>query len=208
MKIKIVSFNTDKKTKLLMIFAIIIAVLIIIYNFFNICIRKGNVVTSEELNLEEIIAFNSQSEITVNSNKNSNVYDVREESNLETDEYHFLIDNELEININCDEIRISNLSMTNEFFSANEFLDEDNYMSLASILKIVRKVSKGEIEGKIKKITQDSNIVYEISIQDARISIIKVFVGDDKIQSIELYDNDQNEEYNVKVNSFEVKKSL
>ena len=107
-KIKIFAFNFDTKVKIIMVCSIIISVVIIIYSFYNICIENG--IKSESIsnkeNLFNVEEYEAQYTITINSNKNTNTYKVKEITNLLQNEYTYIIDDMLNINVTNNQINI------------------------------------------------------------------------------------------------------
>ena len=81
--INIVSISFDKKTKIIMVISVIIAICLIIYNLFNIVIKEKMKDYIEEIDLNKVLKFESNYIIEVYSNKNSNIYNVYEETDFE-----------------------------------------------------------------------------------------------------------------------------
>ncbi len=205
--IKIVSINFDSKTKIIMCISIVIAICIIAYNFYNICIRNDDdIITKAEFDFSKIVYFESESEITVNSNKNSNVYRVHELSSLEENKYNYKIDNELEIDINNDEIRISNFNIENDYITANQYLEKYNYMSIASIIKLFNEINNQSIEGKISRVTQNNETIYKLYFNDKKVKYIEIYLNENNLKEIKIFEDENKELYYIKINSFIVKK--
>ena len=213
-KIKIFAFNFDTKVKIIMVCSIIISVVIIIYSFYNICIENG--IKSESIsnkeNLFNVEEYEAQYTITINSNKNTNTYKVKEITNLLQNEYTYIIDDMLNINVTNNQINISKYNIDYKY--AIEKMSDygnSNLMSFSSIINIVNGIKDNTILGNIKKIENDGNIVYKIHTNDEIVQNIKdidieMSKNEDKINQIKIYNLDGKEQYLIVFESFIVKK--
>lgn len=213
-KIKIFAFNFDTKVKIIMMCSILISVVIIIYSFYNICIENGikSKSISNKGNLFNIEEYEAQYTITINSNKNTNTYKVKEITNLLQNEYTYIIDDMLNINVTNNQINISKYNIDYKY--AIEKMSDygnSNLMSFSSIINIVNGIKNNTILGNIKKIENDGNIVYKINTNDEIASNIKdidieMSKNEDKINQIKIYNLDGKEQYLIVFESFIVKK--
>ena len=213
-KIKIFAFNFDTKVKIIMVCSIIISVVIIIYSFYNICIENGikSKSISNKGNLFNIEEYEAQYTITINSNKNTNTYKVKEITNLLQNEYTYIIDDMLNINITNDQISITKNNIDYKYIIEKiSDYGNSNLMSFSSIINIVNGIKNNTILGNIKKIENDGNIVYKINTNDEIASNIKdidieMSKNEDKINQIKIYNLDGKEQYLIVFESFIVKK--
>lgn len=213
-KIKIFAFNFDTKVKIIMVCSIMISVVIIMYSFYNICIENG--IKSESIsnkeNLFNVEEYEAQYTITINSNKNTNTYKVKEITNLLQNEYTYIIDDMLNINITNNQINISKYNIDYKY--AIEKMSDygnSNLMSFSSIINIVNGIKNNTILGNIKKIENDGNVVYKIHTNDEIVQNIKdidieMSKNEDKINQIKIYNLDGKEQYLIVFESFIVKK--
>ena len=213
-KIKIFAFNFDTKVKIIMVCSVMISVVIIMYSFYNICIENG--IKSESIsnkeNLFNVEEYEAQYTITINSNKNTNTYKVKEITNLLQNEYTYIIDDMLNINVTNNQINISKYNIDYKY--AIEKMSDygnSNLMSFSSIINIVNGIKNNTILGNIKKIENDGNIVYKINTNDEIASNIKdidieMSKNEDKINQIKIYNLDGKEQYLIVFESFIVKK--
>lgn len=213
-KIKIFAFNFDTKVKIIMVCSIMISVVIIMYSFYNICIENG--IKSESIsnkeNLFNVEEYEAQYTITINSNKNTNTYKVKEITNILQNEYTYIIDDMLNINITNNQINISKYNIDYKY--AIEKMSDygnSNLMSFSSIINIVNGIKNNTILGNIKKIENDGNIVYKIHTNDEIVQNIKdidieMSKNEDKINQIKIYNLDGKEQYLIVFESFIVKK--
>ena len=202
-KIKIFAFNFDTKVKIIMVCSIMISVVIIMYSFYNICIENG--IKSESIsnkeNLFNVEEYEAQYTITINSNKNTNTYKVKEITNLLQNEYTYIIDDMLNINVTNNQINISKYNIDYKY--AIEKMSDygnSNLMSSSSIINIVNGIKNNTILGNIKKIENDGNVVYKIHTNDEIASNIKYIdiemsKNEDKINQIKIYNLDGKEQY-------------
>ena len=213
-KIKIFAFNFDTKVKIIMVCSIMISVVIIMYSFYNICIENG--IKSESIsnkeNLFNVEEYEAQYTITINSNKNTNTYKVKEITNLLQNEYTYIIDDMLNINVTNNQINISKYNIDYKY--AIEKMSDygnSNLMSFSSIINIVNGIKDNTILGNIKKIENDGNVVYKINTNDEIASNIKdidieMSKNEDKINQIKIYNLYGKEQYLIVFESFIVKK--
>ena len=213
-KIKIFAFNFDTKVKIIMMCSILISVVIIIYSFYNICIENG--IKSESIPNKEdffnIKEYEAQYTVTVNSNKNTNTYKVKEITNLLQNEYTYIIDDILNINITNNQINISKENIDYKY--AIEKMSDygnSNFMSFSTVINIINSIRNNSISGNIKKIENDGNVVYKIHTDNEVVSNIKdidveMSKNEDKINQIKIYNLDGKEQYLIVFESFIVKK--
>ena len=213
-KIKIFAFNFDTKVKIIMMCSILISVVIIIYSFYNICIENG--IKSESIPNKEdffnIKEYESQYTVTVNSNKNTNTYKVKEITNILQNEYTYIIDDILNINITNNQINISKENIDYKYvIEKMSDYGNSNFMSFSSIINIVNGIKDNTLSGNIKKIENDGNVVYKIHTDDEIVPNIKdidveMSKNEDKINQIRIYNLDGKEQYLIVFESFIVKK--
>lgn len=213
-KIKIFAFNFDTKVKIIMMCSILISVVIIIYSFYNICIENG--IKSESIPNKEdffnIKEYESQYTVTVNSNKNTNTYKVKEITNILQNEYTYIIDDILNINITNNQINISKENIDYKYvIEKMSDYGNSNFMSFSSIINIVNGIKDNTLSGNIKKIENDGNVVYKIHTDNEVVSNIKdidveMSKNEDKINQIKIYNLDGKEQYLIVFESFIVKK--
>lgn len=213
-KIKIFTFNFDTKVKIIMMCSILISVVIIIYSFYNICIENG--IKSESIPNKEdffnIKEYEAQYTVTVNSNKNTNTYKVKEITNILQNEYTYIIDDILNINITNNQINISKENIDYKY--AIEKMSDygnSNFMSFSTVINIINSIRNNSISGNIKKIENDGNVVYKIHTDNEVVSNIKdidveMSKNEDKINQIKIYNLDGKEQYLIVFESFIVKK--
>lgn len=213
-KIKIFAFNFDTKVKIIMMCSILISVVIIIYSFYNICIENG--IKSESISKKEdffdIKEYEAQYTVTVNSNKNTNTYKVKEITNILQNEYTYIIDDILNINITNNQINISKENIDYKYvIEKMSDYGNSNFMSFSSIINIVNGIKDNTLSGNIKKIENDGNVVYKIHTDDEIVQNIKdidieMSKNEDKINQIKIYNLDGKEQYFIVFESFIVKK--
>lgn len=213
-KIKIFAFNFDTKVKIIMMCSILISVVIIIYSFYNICIENG--IKSESISKKEdffnIKEYEAQYTVTVNSNKNTNTYKVKEITNILQNEYTYIIDDILNINITNNQINISKENIDYKYvIEKMSDYGNSNFMSFSSIINIVNGIKDNILSGNIKKIENDGNVVYKIHTDDEIVPNIKdidveMSKNEDKINQIRIYNLDGKEQYLIVFESFIVKK--
>lgn len=213
-KIKIFAFNFDTKVKIIMVCSIMISVVIIMYSFYNICIENG--IKSESIsnkeNLFNVEEYEAQYTITINSNKNTNTYKVKEITNILQNEYTYIIDDILNINITNNQINISKENIDYKY--AIEKMSDygnSNFMSFSTVINIINSIRNNSISGNIKKIENDGNVVYKIHTDNEVVSNIKdidveMSKNEDKINQIKIYNLDGKEQYLIVFESFIVKK--
>ena len=213
-KIKIFAFNFDTKVKIIMMCSILISVVIIIYSFYNICIENG--IKSESIPNKEdffnIKEYEAQYTVTVNSNKNTNTYKGKEITNILQNEYTYIIDDILNINITNNQINISKENIDYKY--AIEKMSDygnSNFMSFSTVINIINSIRNNSISGNIKKIENDGNVVYKIHTDNEVVSNIKdidveMSKNEDKINQIKIYNLDGKEQYLIVFESFIVKK--
>ena len=211
---KIFAFNFDTKVKIIMMCSILISVVIIIYSFYNICIENG--IKSESISKKEdffnIKEYEAQYTVTVNSNKNTNTYKVKEITNILQNEYTYIIDDILNINITNNQINISKENIDYKYvIEKMSDYGNSNFMSFSSIINIVNGIKDNILSGNIKKIENDGNVVYKIHTDDEIVPNIKdidveMSKNEDKINQIRIYNLDGKEQYLIVFESFIVKK--
>lgn len=213
--IKIFSLNFDTKTKIVMSICIVIAICIITYSFYTICIKQGKTENIGEKTLEYYLnaqEYETEFNITVNSNKNSNTYYIYEKANLSENTYEFVIDEKLRINVSSNEIKLSKENIDYEYITSveNEYLS-NNFISFSSIIKTIEKIKDNTINGTIKRIEVNENVIYKISLQQEYIKKVgrielTMSKNEENIQEIRMYDFNDNEMYVICISNFIVKK--
>ncbi len=213
-KIKIIALNFDDKIKILISISIIISVVIIIYSFYNICIENGvkkdNASSIEDLS--QITEYEAMYTVNVVSNKNSNTYKVKEITNILQNEYTYIIDDVLNINITNNQISISKENIDYKYIIEKiSDYGNSNFLSFSTIIDIINKIENNNIIGNIKRVESNGNIVYKIHTEEEIISKIKdidieMSKSEDKIMQIKMYNLDGIEQYLLTFESFIVKK--
>lgn len=214
-KFNVLSINFDTKVKIVMTICIIIAIIIISYSFYNICFKNG--IKSEKISLVDINDFLSincyeaEYEITVNSNKNSNTYNVKESADIENGKYNYVIDNNLYIQINKDEIRLKKENIEYEYVTTLLNNPNNNFISFSTVIEIIRKIQNNSISGNIKRIDSDDNVVYKVTMEDEyikNISQIEIHLSksQNKILFLNMFNKDKKEQYSISFVNFTVKK--
>ena len=214
-KFNVLSINFDTKVKIVMTICIIIATIIISYSFYNICLKNG--IKSEKISLVDINDFlsincyDAEYEITVNSNKNSNTYNVKESADIENGKYNYVIDNNLYIQINKDEIRLKKENIEYEYVTTLLNNPNNNFISFSTVIEIIRKIQNNSISGNIKRIDSDDNVVYKVTMEDEyikNISQIEIHLSksQNKIMFLNMFNKDKKEQYSISFVNFTVKK--
>lgn len=214
-KINIVSLSFDMKTKIIMIISIIIASIIISYSFYNICIKNiiaTDVEVDKEYDFTTINAYEADYNVIVNSNKNTNTYNVIEMVDLANKSYYYLIDNSLKISIKEDELKISKENIAYEYSTKSSLpIESNNFISFSSIIDVIKKINSNELSGNIKRVEVNNTIVCKIHIDEEyikKISDIEIIMSQNQneISEIKMYDNSDKEMYYFSFNEFKVKK--
>lgn len=213
---KILNITFDTRVKILIVICVIIALTIISYSFYYICIRenKEEIETPKVENIEEILdvlCYESKYNVTVNGNKTTNTYDVVENVDLENNIYNMVIDGTLMISINSDNTSIKKQNMEYEYFTTTGEIFKNNAISFSSIIECIKKISSKEINGNIKRIEQDNKFIYQISTDESyieKVNRIEITVEKEKckITEIKMYNSEGNELYSMIFESFMVKK--
>ncbi|MBO5477491.1 MAG: hypothetical protein J6A15_07060 [Clostridia bacterium] len=213
--IKIINLNFDMRTKIIMLICIVIAICIIAYSFYTICIKLGRVEDIGEKNIEYYLSakeYQITFDVTVNSNKNSNTYSVVEKANLLEEIYEYTINDKFQICINPSEIKIFKTNIDYEYITSNqnEYI-HNNFISFSSIIKMVNKINEKALNGNIKRVEINENIIYKIEVEEEYIKKIKrieiiMSKNDEEIQEIKMYDLDNKEMYFITIYNFVVKK--
>lgn len=214
-KFNVLSINFDTKVKIVMTICIIIATIIISYSFYNICLKNG--IKSEKISLVDINDFlsincyDAEYEITVNSNKNSNTYNVKESTDMENGKYNYVIDNNLYIQINKDEIRLKKENIEYEYVTTLLNNPNNNFISFSTVIEIIRKIQNNSISGNIKRTDSDDNVVYKVTMEDEyikNISQIEIHLSksQNKIMFLNMFNKDKKEQYSISFVNFTVKK--
>lgn len=214
-KIKILTLNFDTRTKIVMAFCIIIAICIIIYSFYFICIRHGNEKTKKTNGIEFYLnakIYEAKFDVCVNSNKNSNTYTVVENTDLNKKVYNFVINDKMKINIKPNEIKVTKENIDYEYIVKNE--DEyisNNFISFSSIINMINSINQNMVNGSIKKVNVNENIIYKITLKNEYIKKVKsveiiMSKNEEKIQKIKMYDLNDKELYFITFYKLEVKK--
>lgn len=206
--INIVSISFDKKTKIIMVISIIIAICLIIYNLFNIVIKEKMKDYIEEIDLNKVLKFESNYIIEVYSNKNSNIYNVYEETDFEEEKEKIDIENGIKILKEREKVNISiNNSLENSFTYNTIALQENiNFISLGDILNLYKNIVDEKIEGKIERINKDNNITIKCILKENAVNCIYIEIVDKQLESISIYSEENVIKYYIKIEKFEVKK--
>ena len=206
--INIVSISFDKKTKIIMVISVIIAICLIIYNLFNIVIKEKMKDYIEEIDLNKVLKFESNYIIEVYSNKNSNIYNVYEETDFEEEKEKIDIENGIKILKEREKVNISiNNSLENSFTYNTIALQENiNFISLGDILNLYKNIVDEKIEGKIERINKDNNITIKCILKENAVNCIYIEIVDKQLESISIYSEENVIKYYIKIEKFEVKK--
>ena len=206
--INIVSISFDKKTKIIMVISVIIAICLIIYNLFNIVIKEKMKDYIEEIDLNKVLKFESNYIIEVYSNKNSNIYNVYEETDFEEEKEKIDIENGIKILKEREKVYISiNNSLENSFTYNTIALQENiNFISLGDILNLYKNIVDEKIEGKIERINKDNNITIKCILKENAVNCIYIEIVDEQLESISIYSKENVIKYYIKIEKFEVKK--
>lgn len=198
----------DFKVKVIITLSVMLAIMIISYSFYVICIKDEVQVEENKIDkIESMLAINeyeAKYKLKVKSNKNENEYEIIENANLLDDKYEYLLDGEIKIQIDKDVSTLLNqkINKSFEYSSQNKY---NNFVSLASIIKYL----KCNLDTKITKVECDNNTQYKIDITDLFPDITKIDILIDsscKINEIKMYNKDSNVVYHLVYEAFKVKK--
>ncbi len=213
---KILNITFDTRVKILVVICVIIALTIISYSFYYICIRenKEEIQPQKIENIEEILdvlCYEAKYDVTVNANKTTNTYNVAENVDLENNTYNMVIDETLTISINSNNTSVKRQNMEYEYFTTTGEILKNNAISFSSIIECIKKISNKEIKGNIKRIEQDDKFIYQISTDENYIEKVKRIEittqkENCKITEIKMYNSEENELYSMIFESFMVKK--
>lgn len=207
------SITFDTKVKILIIVCVIVAITIIIYSFYYICINSKSKVDEEKINSIEdmlnVLAYDAKYSVTVNSNKNSNTYEVYEDIDFENNIYNLVINDSLKINVVSNNTKIENEGLSYEYINKDIILN--NPISFSSIVECIKRISLNELDGKITRIEQDDKYIYQITTQEEYIEKINkieicVLKENCKIFEIKMYNLSEKVLYSMIFESFNVKK--
>ncbi len=210
---KCFSITFDTKVKILIIVCVIVAITIIIYSFYYICINSKSKVAEEKINSIEdmlnVLAYDAKYSVTVNSNKNSNTYEVYEDIDFENNIYNLVINDSLKINVVSNNTKIENEGLSYEYINKDIILN--NPISFSSIVECIKRISLNELDGKITRIEQDDKYIYQITTQEEYIEKINkieicVLKENCKIFEIKMYNLSEKVLYSMIFESFNVKK--
>jgi len=214
--LKILNITFDTRVKILVVICVIIALTIISYSFYYICIRenKEEIQPQKIENIEEILdvlCYEAKYDVTVNANKTTNTYNVAENVDLENNTYNMVIDETLTISINSNNTSVKRQNMEYEYFTTTWEILKNNAISFSSIIECIKKISNKEIKGNIKRIEQDDKFIYQISTDENYIEKVKRIEittqkENCKITEIKMYNSEENELYSMIFESFMVKK--
>ncbi len=216
---KTINFSFDIKVKLLIIVCVCIAVIGICYAYYVICVNKGegtkNNLSNNHYdmtninNIAKINCYLAKYQATVNSNKNTNQYSILEDVDMLNNKYKFILEDNIIIEISEDNTKYINENSKTKETIIGGIYDEYNYISLSSVIKIINKILKGDIDGKIVKVEENGNVIFNIKIneENKKISTLEVIIDKScKINEIKMYNNDSSLVYNIVYESLEVKK--
>lgn len=185
-----------------------LAIIIISYSFYVICIKDESQAEEKKIDaIESILGINeyeAKYKLKVISNKNENEYEIVENANLLEDKYEYVFDDEIKIQIEKDTSTLLNQKI-NKSFEYNSQNKYNNFVSLASIIKYLNS----NTQTKITKVECDNNTQYKIDITDLFPDITKIDILVDsscKINEIKMYNKDSNIVYHLLYESFKVKK--
>ena len=211
--ISFVKLDFDKRTKIVMGISIIISVLIIIYAFYNICIK--NIINTPKAsidlnNITKILNYEWTGIVRVTSNKNVNNYMLSEISNIETDEYCYILD-KMNIIVKPDEIKIKKEGIDYEYITKElSLIEKNNLISFSTIIETINNIENGVINGEISEEMHENytyiNILLKDNIKISKICII--IANDNTILETVIYNNSGEEQIDIKYESFDVKKML
>ncbi len=214
---KILNITFDTKVKILVIICVLIALTIISYSFYYICIKEKETIAEPQKiesieTMLDVLCYEAKYDVVVNSNKTENKYSVSENVDFENQTYDMVIDEKLSISINSENTSIKKQNMEYEYFTFNngEIL-KNNAISFSTIIDCIKKISCNEIEGNIKRIEQDDKYIYQILtdknyIEKVKRTDIVVQKENCKITEIKMYNSEENELYTMIFESFLVKK--
>ncbi len=212
-KIKFCTFNFDDKIKVLISISIIIAITIICYSFYYICIRKDGDAynyVSNEFSIEEVNSFNASFCVTIYSNKNVNRYSIDEEVNKQENTHFLQIDQNMEIKVTQSESIIKMKNIDYEYNFTDYISNRYNLISISSVIDLINDIKAKVIDGDIKLIEKDgyryTNINLKSEISKVKNIEIKYLVEDNSLIEINMLDNEKNPRVIMNINKFEVKK--
>lgn len=207
-KFKTYTLTFDFKVKVIITFCVMLAIIIISYSFYVICIKDESQAEEKKIDaIESILGINeyeAKYKLKVISNKNENEYEIVENANLLEDKYEYVFDDEIKIQIEKDTSTLLNQKI-NKSFEYNSQNKYNNFVSLASIIKYLNS----NTQTKITKVECDNNTQYKIDITDLFPDITKIDILVDsscKINEIKMYNKDSNIVYHLLYESFKVKK--
>lgn len=204
--IRIVSISFDKRTKIIMGISIIIAICIMIFNFYNIIIKNENEIDVKNIELENICEFEAIYTVEVNSNKNMNEYKVKENCNLENNVSNIEIENGIILKNDENELVITDKNNTLEYKTPLDFNMDINYIFIGNIIEIYRKLKNNIISGKIEKINEDNFVTYICYFDEKNMNRLEIKMEDNVIVEIVIYDIEDNVKNYIKIDNFVVKK--
>lgn len=207
-KFKTYTLTFDFKVKVIITFCVMLAIIIISYSFYVICIKDESQAEEKKIDaIESILGINeyeAKYKLKVISNKNENEYEIVENANLLEDKYEYVFDDEIKIQIEKDTSTLLNQKI-NKSFEYNSQNKYNNFVSLASIIKYLNS----NTQTKITKVECDNNTQYKIDITELFPDITKIDILVDsscKINEIKMYNKDSNIVYHLLYESFKVKK--
>lgn len=213
-KIKIWTLTFDDKLKFVISICILLAISVIAFSFYYILIKakKENIYIKDFF---EIKNYETNYNLTVFSNKNSNIYHIYEKADLNQNKYLYLTDNGLKIEIDNGLISITKNEVEYDYI---EELNEQNmnmmsnYISFSSIIKVVKNINENLLAGNIVKVEENGKIYYEIETEEDvfyNIKYIKVEIDkyDNCLHYVTMCDNARNAIYFVDFQDFIVKNS-
>lgn len=207
-KFKTYILTFDFKVKVIITLSVMLAIIIISYSFYIICIKDEVQIEEKKIDaIEDILGINeyeAKYKLKVKSNKNENEYEIVENANLVDDKYEYLLDDEIKIQIDKNISTLLNQKI-NKSFEYNNQNKYNNFVSLASIIKYLNYNK----DTKITKVECDNNTQYKIDITDLFLDIAKIEIlveSGCKINEIKMYNKDSNIVYDLLYESFKVKK--
>ncbi len=204
--IKIISLEFDKRTKIIMCIAIIIAFCIMAYNLYNIVVKNSVVSQINPIEFYNVLEFEATYSVKVNSNKNSNTYSVVENTSYENNTSKLAFDNGITIEKNDKLVSIKDYTVSLEYSFDFDYTSKYNYVSIGDIIYLYNQINNQEVQGKIEKIEKDGNVTFKLYITDKAICLIEIKVVNSNLCEIVMYDNENNIKYYIKIDDFIVKK--
>ncbi len=228
-------FLKEKKIIMIIITAITIACILIATTFYIVNkdsngFNLGNVLNKDSI--MDITSYFADYSITIQSNKNTNNYQMKEwyskneKNNTERFKFETLSANNEKISylIENNQVKIKNESQKNEFYLSDYIVKKENIMSISTFIGIYKKIINGNIDNccKIENVDEDQKISYKIIfgnndcdickeysdlVKDGiKISAIELLINKDTSKPTEMfvYNSDNKVYIDISYNSFEI----